>query len=201
MHEACRSNSPEKAAILIRKGVEVERKVEGQEGMNEGALVEKYLEKNENSDGEMPITSLVNNLEGDQVTSFLKKMNTEMDIVVFVGKHENTLLDLDKATFKEIVEEPAFPALINRQNTNGSTLLHEACKNNSPEKAVILVRKGVELERRVEGQERMSGGYLVRRYLEKNVNRKGEMPMTSLLDYVDEDQVKVFFGENDSREN
>jgi len=192
MHEACRSNSPEKAAILIRKGVEVERKVEGQEGMNEGALVEKYLEKNENSDGEMPITSLVNNLEGDQVTSFLKKMNTEMDIVVFVGKHENTLLDLDKATFKKIVEEPAFPALINRQNAIGSTLLHEACRNNFPEKAAILIRKGVEVERKVEGQERMNEGDLVGKYLEKNENRDGEMPMTSLVKFLEEDEVRTF---------
>ena len=38
----------------------------------------------------------------------------------------------------------------------------------------------------------MSGFDLVRKYLEKNENRRGEMPMTSLLDYVDDDQVKVF---------
>ena len=104
----------------------------------------------------------------------------------------NSNTDEDNATFKEIVEEPAFPALINRQNANGSTLLHEACKENFPEKAAILIRKGVEVERKVEGQEGMSEGDLVRKYLEKNENRRGEMPMTSLLDYVDEDQVKVF---------
>ena len=66
----------------------------------------------------------------------------------------NSNTDEDNATFKEIVEEPAFPALINRRNTNGSTLLHEACRNNFPEKAAILIRKGVEVERKIEGQER-----------------------------------------------
>ena len=94
LHEACRKNFPEKAAILVRKGVEVEGKVEGQERTAEGDLVEMYLEKNENSDGEMPITSLVNHLEGDQVTSFLKKLKTKMDIAVFVGSRENALCDL-----------------------------------------------------------------------------------------------------------
>merc|ERR1711952_423833 len=73
----------------------------------------------------------------------------------------NSNTDEDNATFKEIIEEPAFPALINRQNATGSTLLHEACRNNSPEKAAILIRKGVEVERKVEGQERAAEGALV----------------------------------------
>ena len=93
----------------------------------------------------------------------------------------NLANDDDTETFKEIVEEPAFPALINRQNANGSTLLHEACKKNFPEKAAILVRKGVEVERKVEGQIGMNEGDLVENYPVKNENRDGEMPMTSLV--------------------
>ena len=103
----------------------------------------------------------------------------------------NSNTDEDNATFKEIVEEPAFPALINRQNAIGSTLLHEACRNNFPEKAAILIRKGVEVERKVEGQEEMDEGDLVENYLVKNEN-DNEMPMTSLVKFLEEDEVRQF---------
>ena len=66
----------------------MERRVEGQKGMNEGALVEKYLKRNENIDGEMPMTSLVNFLEEDEVRQFLEKMTTEITNVAkskFIG--------------------------------------------------------------------------------------------------------------------
>ena len=103
----------------------------------------------------------------------------------------NSDTDEDTATFKEIVEEPAFLPLINRQNASGSTLLHEACRNNSPGKAAILVRKGVELERKVEGQEEMDEGDLVKKYLVKNENHN-EVPMTSLVKSLEEDEVRQF---------
>ena len=107
----------------------------------------------------------------------------------------------DTETFKEIVEEPAFPALINRQNAIGSTLLHEACRNNFPEKAAILVRKGVEVERKVEGREGMNEGDLVEKYLEKNENRDSEMPMTSLVKFLEEDEVRQFLEQMTSEIN
>ena len=48
----------------------------------------------------------------------------------------------DKETFEEILEEQDVSALINRKNASGSTLLHQACINNSPEKAALLMKKG-----------------------------------------------------------
>ena len=66
----------------------MERKVEGQEGMNEGDLVEEYLEKNGNRDGEMPMTSLVKFLEEDEVRTFLEQMKTKITDVAkseFIG--------------------------------------------------------------------------------------------------------------------
>ena len=51
-------------------------------------MVRKYLEKNENRDDDMPMTSLVKFLEEDEVRQFLEKMTTEITDVAkskFIG--------------------------------------------------------------------------------------------------------------------
>ena len=78
----------------------------------------------------------------------------------------------DKETFEEIMEEQDVSALINRKNARGSTLLHQACINNSPEKAALLMKKGAVVQR----------------------NRKGETPSVTLMKCFEEGEVREFLG-------
>ena len=97
--------------------------------------------------------------------------------LVVVGKAEpfgGFEKDEDKAdddeTLKEILEEPDVLTWINRQNGSGSTLLHQACRNNFPAKALLLMRKGARVEE----------------------NSLGEMPVSSLVKFLEEDEVRTF---------
>ena len=85
-----------------------------------------------------------------------------------------TLVNSDKAdddeTFHEILEKQDVSTWINRQNASGSTLLHQACRNNFPEKALLLMRKGTKVEE----------------------NGLGEMPVSSLVKFLEEDEVETF---------
>ena len=79
----------------------------------------------------------------------------------------------DKETFEEIMEEQDVSALINRKNTSGSTLLHQACINNSPEKAALLMKKGAVVQ----------------------INRENETPYMTLMKCFGEGEVAAFLEE------
>ena len=85
-----------------------------------------------------------------------------------------TLVNSDKAdddvTFNEILEKQDVLTWINRRNASGSTLLHQACRNNFPEKALLLMRKGAKVEE----------------------NSLCEMPVSSLVKFLEEDEVRTF---------
>ena len=76
----------------------------------------------------------------------------------------------DKEIFEEIMEEQDVSALINRRNASGSTLLHQACINNSPEKAALLMKKGAVVLR----------------------NRENETPYMTLMKCFEEGKVAAF---------
>ena len=97
-----------------------------------------------NGQGEMPINSLVKFLEEGEMKAFLEKLDSEQDV----------------------------SDLINRMNARGSTLLHQACINNSPEKAALLMKKGAVVQR----------------------NRKGETPSVTLMKCFEEGEVREFLG-------
>ena len=79
----------------------------------------------------------------------------------------------DKETFEEIMEEQDVSALINRMNASGSTLLHQACINNSPEKAALLMKKGAVVQ----------------------INRENETPYMTLMKCFGEGEVAAFLEE------
>ena len=91
--------------------------------------------------------------------------------------HRNALFTLassdnldNNMVLNEVLEEQDVSNLINWRNASGSSLLHEACMNNLAEKALLLMRKGAVLQQ----------------------NGKGEMPIVSLVKFLEEDQVRVF---------
>ena len=79
----------------------------------------------------------------------------------------------DKETFEEIMEEQDVSALINRKNASGSTLLHQACINNSPVKAALLMKKGAVVQ----------------------INRENETPYMTLMKCFGEGEVAAFLEE------
>ena len=85
----------------------------------------------------------------------------------------------DKETFEEIMEEQDVSAMINRMNASGSTLLHQACRGNFPEKVALLMRKGAKVQD----------------------NGQGEMPINSLVKFLEEGEMKAFLEKLDSEQD
>ena len=123
LHQAFKRNFPEKALTLMRKGAQVQN----------------------NGQGEMPMSSLVEFRQEDEVKAFLEKLDSEQDV----------------------------SDLINRMNARGSTLLHQACINNSPEKAALLMKKGAVVQ----------------------INRENETPYMTLMKCFGEGEVAAFLEE------